>query len=372
MHDAIVVGTGPAGALAGLRLAEAGARVLVLEKARLPRDKACGGALTAGPVRAVLGWDVEPLVEARVARSRWQHDYGAEVDGAHDYGAWMVNRRRFDMHILERALAAGAELRDGFAVADAVEDADGVSVTARGGEVCRARYLVGADGAAGKVGAAVGIGRRTRPALAIDAECRVTPAGWAAEGHRMSFNFGVVPGGYGWIFPKDGYLSCGVGSWTRADALPGRLDAYLARALPPGSVVAQQRRGHPIPIYEGPARISTRRVMMVGDAASLVEPILGEGIRFALASGAIAAQVIGEALAGKPVDDLEHSRRIHAEIGVPLDQLRRFILPLFLKSPALFFERFIAGEQSYIVLARELASRFPAADPFASDHSAQS
>jgi flavin-dependent dehydrogenase len=268
------------------------------------------------------------------------------------------------MHILERALSRGVELRDGFAVTGVAEQEDHVVVSGNAGELCRARYLVGADGAAGKVAAAVGLARRTRPALAIDTECEVTPAGWAAEGGRMSFNFGVVPGGYGWIFPKQGYLSCGVGSWTRAARLPGQLDAYLARALPQGCVKAERRRGHPIPIYEGPARVSTRRVLLAGDAASLVEPILGEGIRFALESGVIAAGVIGEALRGAALDDLEHSRRIHAAIGSQLDQLRRFVLPLFLKSPALFFERFIQEGQSYAALARELASRFPLPSPF--------
>ncbi|HMQ18737.1 MAG TPA: hypothetical protein PKC77_06250 [Sphingopyxis sp.] len=281
----------------------------------------------------------------------------------------MVNRRTFDLHIMERALERGRgniELRDGFAVGDVEEDADGVAVTGKSGEKCRARFIVGADGAAGRTGAALGIGRRTRPAVAIDAEIEVTPDAWALEGGRMSFNFACVPGGYGWIFPKNGYLSCGVGSWTRSEGMPGVLDSYLARALPPGTIVSQQRRGHPIPIYDGPARISTPRACLVGDAASLVEPILGEGIRFAMASGAIAADVIGEKLGGKLADDdgLAHSRRVHREIGRDLDRLRRFVLPIFLRSPETFFRRFLVEEGNYMALAAELDARFALPDPF--------
>ncbi len=277
MFDAIVVGTGPAGGLAALRLAEAGARTLILEKEKLPRDKACGGALTASPVKAMLDWDFSALVEAEVETIHSQLASARSVDMHHAPPTLLVNRRDFDRHLVERALDRGREtvvLHDESQVTHVEEDEAGVTVACKAGDRFRARYVVGADGAAGRTAAALDLGRRTRPGIGIDDEIQVSPEVWAEERERMSFNFACVEGGYGWIFPKRGYLSCGVASWSGESRLPAALDSYLSRALR-GGTGERKRRGHPIPIYEGPRRISTRRTCLAGDAADLVEPDSG-------------------------------------------------------------------------------------------------
>lgn len=372
-YDAIVIGTGPAGGAAAIRLAEAGARVLILDRQRLPRDKACGGGLMP-QVSTLLDWDFSAVVEARTTRTRSGFAFSRPpTEGASDE-MLLVKRREFDMHLIERALELGegrVVLNDGVTVERVEEDAAGITVVARGGERWSAAFLVGADGAAGASAAALGLARRTRPGVALDADIEVPQAVFEQEASRLSFEFSCLKHGYGWIFPKNGYLSCGVGSWSGAVRLPRALDSYLEQALPPGSVLHQVRRGHPIPLYDGPQRIGSARACLAGDSASLVDPVMGEGIRFAIWSGQIAAGLIAEQLSGAtPLGDgTEYSRRVHAAFGLEFDRLRRYIQPIFFKSPDTFFTRFIEKNGNYLALARVLGERLDGAlaYPFGED-----
>jgi len=370
IYDAIIVGAGPAGASAALRLVRKGARVLLLDGQAFPRDKACGGGLMP-QVSALLDWDFSQVVEARATETRFRFDFSGQPIDTPSEPILMVKRRRFDQHLVDRALVEGGPqitFIDDARIATVEETETGVTVIARSGATWKAAFLVGADGAAGVCAAAVKRPRRTRPGIALDADIEIPAEVFTAEATRVTFEFGRPRHGYGWVFPKDGYLSCGVGSWSASERLPTALDTYLQSALPLGSVLSQVRRGHPIPIYDGPTPIGTSRACLVGDAASLVDPIMGEGIRFAIWSGHIAAELILEQLAGEtPLDDgSEYARRIHDAFGRDFDRQLRFIQPIFMRKPELFFSRFFAGGGNYAALARQLGERMDgtAAYPF--------
>src|SRR5262249_41679897 len=149
--DVIVVGGGPAGSMTGFRLADAGASVLLLDKARFPRDKPCGGGLT---MRAVhhLPVDVTPVVEERIDVVELRFRYGgAVVRRSERPFVWMTQRRRLDAFLLDAARERGVEVLDGATVT--VEPENVVAV--KGGERFAADVLVGADGANGTTGRAV-------------------------------------------------------------------------------------------------------------------------------------------------------------------------------------------------------------------------
>src|SRR6478735_703873 len=151
--DVAVVGAGPAGSTTAYRLARAHARVLLVDKARFPRDKPCGGGLTMRAVRQ-LPFSVEPVVEDRIRRVRCRLKYGRVMEREADQAlCLMTQRRRLDEFLVEQAAAAGVTFRDGVRVD--VESDRRIRVD---GQAVEVDAVVGADGANGVTARALGLG----------------------------------------------------------------------------------------------------------------------------------------------------------------------------------------------------------------------
>src|SRR6266508_4525709 len=221
--DAIVVGAGPAGSVTAIRLARGGARVLLLDRARFPRDKPCGGGLTIRAVK-VLPVSPEPVVEHTVDRIGLRLHYGTRFERSWNGPLILMTQRiRLDQHLLEHAAAAGAEVRDGVAAADITVDANGVTLRA-GGEHVEAEILVGADGVNGQVRKSIGLGGDYVLPVAIEGNVSRELVGDRFQGTAV-VELGVVSGGYGWVFPKGDHVNVGVGGWPREGP---RLRGHLA------------------------------------------------------------------------------------------------------------------------------------------------
>ncbi len=370
--DVAIIGSGPGGGMAANRLAGTGLKVTIIEKEVLPRSKPCGGAMPS-TVRELIDWDFTDHIEATPGRVRILLNYGMAAIHKLDHPMLMVNRRSFDAHLIEHALETGTgsvRLMDGLEVTGIEEQPDSVLVRC-GSTFIRANYLVAADGAFSKSLGFLGLRRKTAIAGAIEAEVEVVPEVFEEHAQYATFNFGCIPDGvgYGWIFPKNGYLTCGIGSWRGKPRLQTVLTDLLERSFPRNSVLSVERKGHPLPLYAGKQQIATQRTCVVGDAASLVDPIMGEGIRFALLSGSIAADVIAQV---SGVDTRRvHSDREHADesgdcliyqglvdeaIRNEFQKLRRFVLPLYLSQPELFYRKFFCEGHSYFNLSNALSS----------------
>ncbi|MCU1657207.1 MAG: hypothetical protein JWO57_1863 [Pseudonocardiales bacterium] len=312
--DAVIVGAGPAGSTAALCLARAGARVALVDRRAFPRDKACGDLVGPRGVRLLEEFGIE-VAEARrvgdmiVVGPSGRRALLPALPGA-DYPdhALAVSRLVFDRALFEAAVAAGAcPVRDLFVGLTGDPLTPGGVQLAAGGEL-RADVVVGADGATSRVATAAGLvdARRALWGFAlrgyVDAPVDLPHILlWEPEPWRL------FPG-YGWIFPTaDGGANVGLGLAVGPDRLLARqagerfddFCGYLHRQ----GLLPAVRRGS-VPLLGGwlkmgligtlPARGT---VLLTGDAAGLVNPLQGEGIAQAMASGRAAANAI---LAGRP------------------------------------------------------------------------
>ena len=295
--DVLVVGAGPAGSATAIHLARGGARVLLAEKARFPRDKPCGGGLTGRALRA-LPCPVDPVVEHVVDRFELRLRYGPRFERAGDEPMiLMTQRKRLDAHLAEQAAAAGADLRDDSRVDDLEAGADGVEATVNGrGRSVRADVVVGADGANGIVAKAVGLGREIVRGVALEGNVSWGELEPDRYRGRAVVELGVVPGGYGWVFPKGDHANLGVGGWgSEGPRLRGHLER-LAAAHGVSVDALSDVKGHRLPMRPLGTSPATGRVLLIGDAAGLVDPLSGDGIYEAFVSARLASEAI---LAGR-------------------------------------------------------------------------
>ncbi|GHC47161.1 geranylgeranyl reductase family protein [Streptomyces cinnamoneus] len=342
--DVVVVGAGPAGASAAHAAAVAGRRVLLLEKAELPRYKTCGGGII-GPSRDALPPGFELPLRDRV------HAVTFSLNGkltrtrrSRRMLFGLINRPEFDAGLVEAARAAGAEVRTGVTVArveqhgPAVPDRRTVAVVLGDGSTVLARAVVGADGSAGRIGAHVGV-KLEQVDLGLEAEIPVPPTvaeDWAG---RVHLDWGPIPGSYGWVFPKGDTLTVGVISARGEGAATKRyLEDFIAR-LGLAGFEPSISSGHLTRCRSDDSPLSRGRVIVCGDAAGLLEPWTREGISFALRSGRLAGEwAVRIAEAQDAVDArrqaLNYAFAIKAGLGVEMGVGRR-MLTLFERRPGL-------------------------------------
>jgi geranylgeranyl reductase family protein len=302
MYDLIVVGAGPAGTSAARAAAQLGLKTLLLEKDKVPRNKLCGGGVTPKVLKS-LGFPLPAELIEYTARSTrihvGEHCFNFETDRTLVY---MTSRTKFDSFLAGKAEEAGVELKDSTPAHRIERNDSHVQVKTSSGSF-QGRMLIGADGMGGPTASYAQLYDRWKPqqvAYAIESEIPVGEGGvrdFAGAESYFDIFFGVSAAGYGWVFPKDDHLTVGVGcrlsklrdAHALFDGFVKQIPQLRGREIP-------RPQAHLIPLG-GIAKVpsAAERILLAGDSAGFAEPLLGEGIYFAILGGQIAAQTAAEA-----------------------------------------------------------------------------
>jgi len=358
LWDAVIVGAGPAGCAAAYDLAAAGRSVLLVDKAEFPRPKACAGGLTMKAVQA-LRYPIDPVVRHTVREIGLEH-------ASAPAGVLRVRRRRpvcvmtvraeLDAYCLDQTRRRGAEFRRIGPILNLREEEDRVLLFA-GGEPVAARLLLGADGVHSRVRTLAGAAPWFRTGFALETDVPYSATGRAFP---LVFDFAPVPGGYGWLFPRNDHVNVGLysaglsrqnmGGFNSDGLNSGRgassdaeaagfsrqaLPVTINRAALSAYAAARCGTGEHGPVTGqflglGAAGYapSGSRVLLAGDAAGFVDPLTGEGIYGAIASGQAAAAAMLASLRSEDVEPGSRyaaaTARLRADLQVAERAARRF------------------------------------------------
>jgi geranylgeranyl reductase family protein len=337
--DLLVVGAGPAGIATAITASERGLDVVVVDAATFPRDKTCGDGLTAGALRLIerLGLPraaLGPSTYESVAEAMLLSPSGRRVslpmptDGEH---AGVVPRLLLDAALVDLARARGIEVHEATTVDALTPVAHGVRVTTTTETEHIARFVVAADGHFSSV-------RRAwqpsaGPALGEWHAARQYFSGVHDRRLWVAFEQDLLPG-YFWVFPLPGGRA-NVGFGVLRDGRKGHeLKALWADLLQrpvlldilgPDAVAEDRLRAWPIPTRYDPASLADGRVLFVGDAAAVVDPMTGEGIAQAIETGMLAAAAIAD---GDPLDPGSTGDRYRRTVARSLGTDLRFAAAL--------------------------------------------
>lgn len=312
-YDVIIVGAGPAGASCAwnLKRRNTAARVLLIDKAVFPRNKTCGGGISP-EVSNYLDFDFNEAISGRVDEFVMEA-YGKQTT-TRSGEVLMVRREVFDDFLLNKAREQGVETLTGCEVKHVETSSSVARVKTVKGDYS-ARVVVIAEGGRGKLAKKLGIAPNNKVFAGIEYEHYLEKG----EG-PLHISFDYHDYGYAWNFPKADGLSLGVGGLMKGKqkdgkGLPEKLKGYVQQ-FGVNAIDKKHQSGHPIQLYSGRKKLVHGNLMLIGEIAGCVDPLTAEGIRPAIKSGYLAAQVLADALATNHLGQIKkYDALFHSEIG---------------------------------------------------------
>ena len=368
LKDVAIIGAGASGSSAAFHLSKEGRSVVVLEKKNQSFSKPCGGGM-ASSVQSLFPFDLTTTIEEVIKKVEFTWRSGDKVTAKLPGKApfWIINRSNLDNLIINESINLGAELIKGFNVIDIKKNANHWQIISNEGLTISAKAIVIADGSNSPWPKLFGLGpKKIHKAKTISL---TTADKGNLENGTSRFEFGLVKYGFAWAFPTKKGLNIGLGTFIGNEKQD--TEEILKRFLESLELKSEntRRKEKQLNVWNGHYRLDGEGIVIIGDAASLCDPFLAEGIRPALISGYEAARCLNNWLLNSTNDLRDYSKAIKKEWGNSMAWGQK-IAQIFYRLPRLGYQlgikrptaprriaQILSGELSYGDIAQRSIRR---------------
>ncbi len=289
--DLIVIGSGPAGSAAAITASSLGLKVAIIDKDIFPRNKLCGGLISgrsAQSIKSIFGIELSNTIFLLSNHLRFTASGEVIADIKGTQNVYLTMRKEFDALLHNRAVDQGAIAYLG----DTVTKIQNNIITTRNGKALQFKTLIGADGVNSFVARHLFGKPFNRKTVGFGLEIETAPQ--QTRDNAVEIDLDAANWGYGWSFPKNKSITIGVAGISRHNSdIKARMSDFVKLTK---SDVTLKFKGQYLPWGDFKKRPGKKNILLVGDAAGLVDPISGEGIALAMESGSCAAHAIYKAL----------------------------------------------------------------------------
>ncbi len=366
--DVIIIGAGVAGATAAFHLAKEGINVTLLDKGNVKSLRPCAGGMAAS-VQNWFPFELEPIVEETIRKVvfTWHLSDKVEANLPGSSPFWIVAREKLDQFLVNKAVNEGADNITSCEVIDICRNQERWQITSKEGLQIESKGLIIADGSNSPWPTTLNLGPQ-KPYFASTTSVRLNGRGLLEKGTSL-FEFGLVRHGFAWAFPMGEFVNVGVGTFVGKDSTDRT--KVLEKLLPSIGFSADSgiRTVSKLRVWNGHHPLDGNGVIAIGDAASLCDPFLAEGIRPAILSGFEGAKAMKEWINGNSKRLTPYTKAIKKDWGISMSWGKR-ISQVFYRLPRLGYQlgikrptapqriaQILSGEMTYEAIAKRVIRR---------------
>ena len=366
--DVLIIGGGLSGSSTALNLSKKGYSVLVIEKEKFQDYKPCAGGM-ASSMQKFLPLDIKDAIESKIktVEFRWKASDNVIADLNGESPFWIIKREKLDQLLIDESLSNGVQIIRPALVEKIIKKNDKWEITCNNKRKYISEFLVVADGSQSKWAGYFKLGPR-KPKFANTISLRLKGLGEIPK-DAVRFEFGFIKYGFAWAFPLKESLNIGLGTFISNGLLENQtINNQVIRSFGFDDY-SYKTFNKKLRIWNGIHPINRDKVLAVGDAASLCDPFLAEGIRPSLISSFYAAECIDQFLSGKEDDLNLYTKIINDSWGKSMAWGRR-IAQVFYRFPRTGYQlgvkrktapkriaQILSGEMSYEDIAKRVIRR---------------